>query len=133
MSAKSKYLSNILAPVSLGELIDKITILKIKKTNMTGTKLINVDKELKSLECILRDQNLEVDLNLVNELKDINNKLWEIEDRIRLKESNQEFDKEFIELARSIYKKNDIRANIKKEINKHYNSELIEEKSYTSY
>tara|TARA_Y100001968_G_scaffold198534_1_gene182120 strand:+ start:228 stop:635 length:408 start_codon:yes stop_codon:yes gene_type:complete len=133
MSSKSKYLSSILAPVSLGELIDKITILEIKQIHMTGIKLTNIDKELKLLKYILQNKNLEIDIDLINNLKEVNKNLWEIEDNIRIKERNQEFDKEFIHLARSVYKKNDKRASIKKEINQKYNSELVEEKSYINY
>ena len=116
MTSKVKCLSSILAPVSLGELIDKITILEIKQIHMTGIKLKNVDKELKLLKNIIQDKNLEIDIDLINNLKEVNKNLWEIEDNIRIKESNQEFDKEFIELARSVYKENDKRASIKKEI-----------------
>ena len=130
MSSKFKYLSSILAPVSLGELIDKITILEIKQIHMTGIKLKNVDKELKLLKNIIQDKNLEIDIDLINNLKEVNKNLWEIEDKIRIKERNQEFDKEFVKLARSVYKENDKRASLKKEINQKYNSELIEEKSY---
>ena len=133
MSSLSKNISEILAPISIGELIDKITILEIKQINMTGIKLKNVDKELKLLKKILQDKNLEIDINLINNLKEVNNKLWEIEDNIRMKESNQNFDKEFIQLARSVYKENDKRAFIKKTINQKYNSELVEEKSYQNY
>ena len=133
MASKSKYISNISVPISLGELIDKITILEIKKKNMTGNKLKNVLKELKLLENILQDKNLEIDIELINNLKETNKILWEIEDNIRIKESNQKFDKEFIQLARSVYKENDKRASIKKEINQKYNSELVEEKSYNNY
>ena len=133
MSSKFKYLSSILAPVSLGELIDKITILEIKQIHMTGIKLKNVDKELKLLKNTLQDTSLEIDIDLINNLKEVNKKLWEIEDNIRIKESNQKFDKEFIQLARSVYKENDKRASIKKEINQKYNSELVEEKSYNNY
>ena len=133
MTSKVKYLSSILAPVSLGELIDKITILEIKQIHMTGIKVKNVDKELKLLKNILKDTNMEIDIDLLNNLKEVNKKLWEIEDNIRIKESNQKFDKEFIQLARSVYKENDKRASIKKEINQKYNSELVEEKSYNNY
>ena len=133
MTKKVKDLSSILAPVSLGELIDKITILELKQIHMTGIKLKNVDKELKLLKKILQDKNLEIDIDLINSLKEVNNNLWEIEDNIRIKESNQKFDKEFIQLARSVYKENDKRASIKKEINQKYNSELVEEKSYNNY
>ena len=130
MTLQNKYFSNILAPVSLGELIDKITILEIKKVHMTDIQLKNVDKELKLLKNILHDQDIEIAIDLINTLKEVNNNLWKIEDNIRLKESNQEFDKEFIKLARSVYKENDLRATIKKEINLKYNSNLVEEKSY---
>ena len=133
MSSKDKCLSSILTPGSLGELIDKITILEIKQIHMTGTKLKNVDKELKLLKNILQDTNLKINIDLINNLKGVNNNLWVIEDKIRIKESNQEFDREFIQLARSVYKENDKRASIKKEINQKYNSELVEEKSYNNY
>ena len=107
MSSKIKYLSTILAPISIGELIDKITILEIKQIYMTGTKLKNINKEMKLLKNILQDKNLEINIDLIKNLKNINKKLWEIEDNIRIKESNQEFDEEFIKLARSVYKEND--------------------------
>ena len=133
MSSKIKYLSTILAPISIGELIDKITILEIKQIYMTGIKLKNINKELKLLKNILQDKNLKINIELIKSLKKINKKLWEIEDNIRIKESNQEFDEEFIQLARSVYIENDTRASIKKEINQKYNSELVEEKSYKKY
>ena len=114
MNSPEIYLSSILAPVSLGELIDKITILEIKKIHMTGVKLKNIDKELKLLKEILQAKSLKIDIKLINNLKEINKNLWEIEDNIRIKESHQEFDKEFIQLARSVYKENDRRASIKK-------------------
>ena len=133
MSSKIKYLSTILAPISIGELIDKITILEIKQIYMTGIKLKNINKEMKLLKNILQDKNLEINIDLIKNLKNINKKLWEIEDNIRIKESNQEFDKEFIKLARSVYIENDKRASIKKEINQKYNSDLVEEKSYKNY
>ena len=133
MSSKIKYLSTILAPISIGELIDKITILEIKQIYMTGIKLKNINKEMKLLKNILQDKNLEINIDLIKNLKKINKKLWEIEDNIRIKESNQEFDEEFIKLARSVYIENDKRASIKKEINQTYNSDLVEEKSYKNY
>ena len=133
MNSKIKYLSTILAPISIGELIDKITILEIKQIYMTGIKLKNINKELKLLKNILQDKNLQINIELIKSLKKINKKLWEIEDNIRIKESNQEFDEEFIQLARSVYIENDMRASIKKEINHKYNSELVEEKSYKNY
>ena len=133
MSSKIKYSSTILAPISIGELIDKITILEIKQIYMTGIKLKNINKEMKLLKNILQDKNLEINIDLIKNLKKINNKLWEIEDNIRIKERNQEFDEEFIKLARSVYIENDKRASIKKEINQKYNSDLVEEKSYKNY
>ena len=133
MSSKIKYSSTILAPISIGELIDKITILEIKQIYMTGIKLKNINKEMKLLKNILQDKNLEINIDLIKNLKKINKKLWEIEDDIRVKESKQEFDKEFIKLARSVYIENDKRASIKKEINQKYNSDLVEEKSYKNY
>ena len=133
MSSKIKYLSTILAPISIGELIDKITILEIKQIYMTGIKLKNINKEMKLLKNILQDKNLEINIDLIKNLKQINKNLWEIEDNIRIKESNQEFDEEFIKLARSVYIENDKRASIKKEINQKYNSDLVEEKSYKNY
>ena len=133
MSSKIKFLSTILAPISIGELIDKITILEIKQIYMTGIKLKNINKEMKLLKNILQDKNLEINIDLIKNLKKINKKLWEIEDNIRIKESNQEFDEEFIKLARSVYIENDKRASIKKEINQKYNSDLVEEKSYKNY
>ena len=133
MSSKIKYLSTILAPISIGELIDKITILEIKQIYMTGIKLKNINKEMKLLKNILQDKNLEINIDLIKNLKKINKKLWEIEDDIRVKESKQEFDEEFIKLARSVYIENDKRASIKKEINQKYNSDLVEEKSYKNY
>ena len=133
MSSKIKYLSTILAPISIGELIDKITILEIKQIYMTGIKLKNINKEMKLLKNILQDKNLEINIDLIKNLKKINKKLWEIEDNIRIKESKQEFDEDFIKLARSVYIENDKRAYIKKEINQKYNSDLVEEKSYKNY
>ena len=133
MSSKIKYSSTILAPISIGELIDKITILEIKQIYMTGIKLKNINKEMKLLKNILQDKNLEINNDLIKNLKKVNKKLWEIEDNIRIKESNQEFDEEFIKLARSVYIENDKRASIKKEINQRYNSDLVEEKSYKNY
>ena len=132
MTIEQKKSFQILAPISLGELIDKITILEIKKEHMTGEKLTNVDKELKSLKFILKEKKLDIKINFIIELKNINNRLWEIEDKIRIKENLQEFDQEFINLARSVYKENDERASIKKAINSTFNSEFVEEKFYSN-
>ena len=133
MSTKSKKLSSILIPVSLGELIDKITILEIKKERMTKERLRNVENELKSLEKVIHNNYLEIDITLSACLKEVNISLWEIEDKIREKESKGEFDNEFIQLARSVYKQNDRRVAIKREINNNCNSDIIEEKLYKKY
>ena len=120
-------------PISIGELIDKITILEIKKENIRESeKLKNINKELESLKKILFDTNLNININLIDKLKRVNCILWKIEDEIRIKENEKEFDNKFIKLARSVYKENDKRASIKKEINYKYNSELIEEKYYSN-
>lgn len=123
-------------PISPGELLDKITILEIKMENMSDEfKLCNVDNELKLLTNIW-NQTYPNNKDL-NQLKDIlkirNNNLWIIEDKIRIKESENEFDKEFIELARSVYIENDKRASTKRKINELLGSNLIEEKSYVKY
>lgn len=125
-----------LVPTSIGELLDKITILKIKQEKITNKKkLNNVQHELKELETIWAEsKNPSLDLvNLCEQLKSINAKLWDIEDQIRVKESANEFDQEFIELARSVYIQNDQRAKLKKEINLLSGSTLVEEKQYQNY
>jgi len=116
----------ITVPVSVGELIDKITILEIKSL---FTQNEYIEKELKELNLIkstLTQYTLEYEI----ELKVVNENLWKIEDRIREKEKLQEFDEEFIELARSIYINNDKRAEIKKKINELTNSTYQEVKVY---
>ncbi len=128
-----KTFYNIFVPISVGELIDKLTILEIKKKYMSGEKMKNVNNEFKSLKVILHNEKLEVDQNLYLKLKKINSTLWQIEDKIRIKESLKEFDEDFIELARSVYKVNDERSLIKREINQKYNSGIVEEKSYKKY
>jgi hypothetical protein len=119
-------------PVSVGELIDKITILEIKNEMIQDKKkLENVQKELNLLR--EKAKNIEVPLYLVQELKQTNHMLWSIEDSIRKKEMLQEFDQEFINFAREVYIKNDKRAYFKKKINIFTNSEIIEEKEYVDY
>jgi hypothetical protein len=122
----------IFAPISIGELFDKLTILQIKRKKIQGIKLNNIENEIIELEGVIKKNNLEIDNNFFSELKKINFGLWEIEDKIRLKDSKNEFDEEFIDLAKSVYKENDKRASLKKEINLKYGSFLIEEKSYNS-
>lgn len=122
--------------ISVGELLDKITILQIKQERIEDrSKLENVEKELAVLQAQWQvSPYADVDVNShIVELKKINEALWEIEDKIRLKESNQKFDKEFIELARSVYFTNDKRAEIKRNINNKTGSSLVEEKSYCDY
>ena len=123
----------IVAPVSLGELIDKITILEIKKEKINSSKLNNVLKELKYLNIVLKEININVDKVLIGKLKKINTVLWDIEDEIRNLEFLKKFDESFIELARSVYIENDKRSSVKHEINSKYNSSIIEEKSYKKY
>ena len=122
--------------LSIGELLDKISILQIKAERIDDTsKVKNINKELDVLMSLWNDSPYS-DTNLsseINELKNINEALWDIEDKIRDKERNQVFDKDFIELARSVYFTNDKRAEIKRIINGKTGSELIEEKSYSDY
>ena len=130
MSKQIPKSDDILISVSLGELIDKISILKIKLKKMSGEQLINVNRELQALEAKLVEQNLKIDPMLSSRLAKVNLLLWEIEDKVRLKERKKDFDDEFIYLARSVYTQNDKRASIKREINRLYNSQIVEEKLY---
>ena len=120
-------------PVSIGELVDKITILKIKLKYLKGQKKANVKYEYDLLLDILKDSPILMEDNLIKKLQDINQKLWEVEDRIRKKELNKNFEEEFIELARSVYRLNDERFKTKNDLNQNYNSEIIEEKIYEKY
>ncbi|GMV28889.1 MAG: hypothetical protein AMXMBFR59_10140 [Rhodanobacteraceae bacterium] len=129
-------MSLITTPISHGELIDKITILEIKVEQIADpAKLANVRKELDLLDAVWRnDAAAATDITAERaRLKAVNQALWDIEDRIRLKEKAQAFDAEFIELARAVYFQNDDRAAIKREINLKLGSQLIEEKSYQNY
>jgi len=129
-------MSLISVPVSHGELIDKITILEIKAAHIRDTgKLANVRSELELLNTTWgNDAASQIDIGRERaQLKSVNEALWDIEDRIRLKEKSQAFDAEFIELARSVYFRNDERAAIKRQINVKLGSQLIEEKSYANY
>ncbi|MFT5396097.1 MAG: putative nucleic acid-binding Zn-ribbon protein [Gammaproteobacteria bacterium] len=122
--------------ISVGELIDKITILQIKSERISDdAKLKNINKELGVLQTQWSSssyKNNDLDKN-TNDLKKVNEKLWEIEDKIRIKESQQCFDNEFIELARSVYFINDERAELKRKLNSQTGSALVEEKSYSNY
>ena len=128
-----KKMDKILAEISAGELIDKITILEIKKEKISNKeKLVEVNKELRSLnETLKKSINDESKiLSFKNDLKNINLKLWDIEDGKRSAEKNNKFDEKFIELARSVYKFNDERAKIKLAINNALGSNIKEVKSY---
>jgi hypothetical protein len=119
-----------------GEFLDKLTILEIKSERISEpAKLANVHRELEVLRATWAASPLAGrDVSrLVADLKRVNETLWEIEDRIRRKEAERAFDADFIELARSVYRTNDRRAAIKRELNVALGSELIEEKSYTPY
>jgi len=121
--------------VSWGELIDKITILEIKQQRLTSPQAVaNVRRELAALSRVVQELNPPKALDaLTQSLKSINETLWEIEDRIRAKEAARSFDAQFIELARSVYRNNDERARLKREINAVMQSGLVEEKQYTPY
>lgn len=123
-------------PVAPGEFLDKLTILEIKSERMTdAAKLANVRRELDLLRATWAVSPLAARdvAALIAELKRINETLWEIEDRIRELEKAQRFDAEFISLARSVYRTNDRRASVKRDINVALGSDILEEKSYTPY
>ena len=129
-------MNEISIPISFGELIDKITILEIKSERIADAgKLVNVRTELKHLDQTWAAHPAShVDIAVERaRLKAVNELLWDIEDRIRLKEKAQAFDSEFIELARAVYFRNDERAAVKREINLKLGSSLVEEKSYQDY
>lgn len=127
---------HVYAPVGIGELVDKITILMIKNERITNeNKLRHIQHELIELLTIFkktckRSPELK---QLIAELKQVNEALWEIEDLLRIKETKQEFDDEFIRLARSVYCTNDKRGEIKRAINELLGSSIVEEKEYKGY
>ena len=122
-------------PISLGELVDKISILIIKKRNISDSiKLEHVTKELDFLQKTLKEYISEDKIiKYIDELININSKLWKIEDDIRECERKKFFDQKFVDLARSVYFTNDERAKVKNDINKTFGSELVEVKSYEEY
>lgn len=127
---------NVNLEISIGEFFDKLTILEIKKSRIVDEgKLVNINKELDSLNSLLGKQKFTRDdvSNEVAELRKINEALWEIEDDIREKESEKAFDERFIELARAVYITNDKRSDIKRDINIKLGSDFVEEKSYEEY
>jgi Family of unknown function (DUF6165) len=129
-------MKDILVPIAPGELLDKITILRIKVARIQdAAKLANIKLELSLLEQTWKDSGAAAHDVALDEraLENINGRLWDIEDRIRDKEARQTFDRDFIELARAVYLCNDERAAIKRRINVQLGSRLIEEKSYKQY
>ena len=121
---------------SAGELLDKITILEIKKEKISDQKSLEIiDKEYSSLKDSVK-KNIKISdeiKDLCSQLKEVNLKLWQIEDEIRLSEKNKKFDQKFIDLARSVYRYNDDRAKIKSKINQLSGSNIKEIKQYTKY
>jgi hypothetical protein len=129
-------MKEVLVPLSPAELLDKITILRIKVARIQdAAKLANVKLELSLLEQTWKDSGAAAHDVALDEraLENVNERLWDIEDRIRDKEARQTFDREFIDLARAVYICNDERAAIKKRINLQLGSRLVEEKSYRQY
>ena len=128
-------MKDILVPISPGELLDKITILRIKSARIAdAAKLANVRLELDLLEKTWKEACGQTDLGEDERaLQAVNERLWDIEDRIRDKEARRAFDQDFIALARSVYIENDQRAALKKRVNLALGSRLVEEKSYKDY
>lgn len=125
---------NIVCEISLGELVDKISILKIKLINIADpAKLLHLKKEEEILMKQLTSFHLKgIDIHM-QQMIEVNSKLWKIEDDIRDKERDKKFDNEFIELARAVYVTNDERFNRKNRINQEYQSQIVEVKSYQKY
>jgi len=129
-------MKQILIPISPGELLDKITILEIKSARISASdKLANINRELGMLNQVWNDAVNEDEAlqQMRAEIKSINEALWDIEDDIRDEEREKRFGERFIELARSVYVTNDQRADVKKRINLHLKSDIVEEKSYQDY
>ena len=128
---------NIEIPISTGELLDKLSILEIKKDKVKDlTKLKNIKHEydlLNNLSLGLKEKDEKNFNSLYGEILNVNKKLWDIEDRIRILEAEQRFDEEFISVARSVYFINDDRFDIKKKINETFGSDVAEEKEYIEY
>lgn len=127
---------DILAPISVGELIDKITILRIKRERIhAASARTNIDRELDRLREIRAGSSLDLaDLAaLEEELFRVNGRLWDVEDEVRSLEQSGDFGERFIELARSVYRLNDQRSMLKRRINEVTGSAIVEEKSYPAY
>ncbi len=127
-------MANVLVPISVGELVDKITILRIKQRKITDSaKLINIVAELDALKAVAKEHNIGLDAAEVADLESVNMRLWDIEDDIRQEERDKNFGERFVELARAVYVTNDQRFEAKSKVNDLFGSELREEKSYESY
>jgi hypothetical protein len=121
----------VLAPISVGELIDKITILQIKQIKITDeAKLENVRRELSELSAIFDTLTIPDVTESTDQLRQVNTELWDIEDGKRACEKSQTFGDDFVQLARQVYIKNDLRAQLKRDINQICGSTIVEEKSY---
>lgn len=120
-------------PVSIGELVDKITILEIKGERLSGAARVHARRELQLLQAVLALTPTAIEPALQEQLRQVNRALWQIEDAIREHESRQDFGASFIELARSVYLTNDKRAAIKRQINDQCGSEIVEVKGYQEY
>jgi hypothetical protein len=128
------YKTSMDVKISIGEVVDKTTILHIKKDRISDpAKLTNIVKEYEYLCSVLQKINITPDNQHYISLLTINTMLWDIEDAIRLKEKKKEFDEEFINIARSVYMTNDKRADVKKQICIDFDSDFVDEKSYEKY
>ena len=125
--------ANLQIPASIGEVVDKITILELKAARLSGERLANVERERQLLLGCLEAAGLAVADDLFDGLRQINAKLWAIEDDIRALEAKQEFGDAFVALARAVYLSNDERAALKRAINERHGSAIVEEKLYASY
>jgi hypothetical protein len=135
MSARASIPQDVLVPISVGELIDKIVILEIKSERIkNANQLANIANELGALRAVRLGEVDRVRLDALSaELKRVNAKLWDVEDSIRECDARGDFGDDFIELARAVYRFNDERARLKKAINVESGSRLVEEKSYKSF
>jgi hypothetical protein len=127
---------SVLLEISIGDFLDRLSILEIKLEKIADKqKRLNIEKEHRVY--LSRLENAQYPKNevkqLLNKLREVNLRLWEVEDEIRLKEKHRQFDERFIELARSVYKTNDLRSKLKRQANETFGSELVEEKSYQDY
>ena len=133
LQAVSSSPANLQIPASIGEVVDKITILELKAARLSGERLTNVERERHLLVGCLEAEGLAVADDLFDALRQINAKLWTIEDEIRALEAEQNFGSAFIALARAVYVTNDERAAVKRRINERHGSVIVEEKLYADY